>query len=142
MKIRISKIRQKSQNRPAGYFEHVMSSGKVVGEFLEIDDQELQKLRETYKAPEKPVVIIRPPESKSILAPEWVNLEAAAITKRLLSDNVDSSKLQPELLELLSRYKLETSAPGCSGCKVRAAIHRLQQEVRKLVVKAGRVGFY
>lgn len=58
MKLRISKIEEAAKTRPEGYLENVLSRGVVGGEWLEISEEELAKLRLKYR----PAAAPYPPE--------------------------------------------------------------------------------
>lgn len=54
MRITLESIRAKAADRPAGYFEEVMAAGTVIGDVLDIDQAELNRLAVKYAG--KPVV--------------------------------------------------------------------------------------
>ena len=51
MRLRIAKISEQAKDRPAGYFEDVISRGFLDGEWLEISSDAMASLRETYRPP-------------------------------------------------------------------------------------------
>jgi hypothetical protein len=48
LKIKLSAIKQLAEKRPPGYYEEVVSRGKVEGEFLWIHSRDYQELRLKY----------------------------------------------------------------------------------------------
>ena len=54
MRLRIAKIREQEKDRPAGYFEEVISRGIVDGDWLEISTEAHAELREKYRPPSPP----------------------------------------------------------------------------------------
>jgi hypothetical protein len=48
IKVKIEKIKERSKDRPAGYFEDVISYGKINGEFIELNDVDYEFLVKKY----------------------------------------------------------------------------------------------
>lgn len=48
IKVKIDKIKERSKTRPTGYFEDVMSYGKVNGEYVEFNDDDYLLLSKKY----------------------------------------------------------------------------------------------
>lgn len=63
MKIFLKNIKETSKQRPAGYYQDVMSHGKVEGEYLVMSAANFAKLRLKYKEQE----VIGPPPISSQL---------------------------------------------------------------------------
>jgi len=49
MKILISEIKKKSSERPTGYFEDVISRGKIIGDYLELSPENYRLLLIKYR---------------------------------------------------------------------------------------------
>jgi predicted RNase H-like nuclease len=47
--VALAGLKEKAKERPEGYYEDAVSRGKIVGEFLLIDGEELKKLVEKYR---------------------------------------------------------------------------------------------
>lgn len=50
IKIKIDKIKEKSKIRPIGYFEDVISHGRINGEYIEFDDDDYKLLVKKYNS--------------------------------------------------------------------------------------------
>jgi hypothetical protein len=49
IKFSIKAIKERAKNRPEGYYEDVISGGKIVGDYVEIDHFKAVELVEKYK---------------------------------------------------------------------------------------------
>jgi hypothetical protein len=50
MKIKLESILNKSKDRPAGYYEDVISHGIIINDYLDIDEHQFNKLKEKYNS--------------------------------------------------------------------------------------------
>ena len=48
IKVKIKKIKERSKDRPSGYFEEVISYGKINGEFIELNEIDYEFLVKKY----------------------------------------------------------------------------------------------
>ncbi len=48
-RIKLSQIASKARTRPEGYVEYVLSLGKIVGDFLELEDHVFNEIRKKYR---------------------------------------------------------------------------------------------
>ena len=95
IKVKINKIREASNVRPAGYFDDVMSYGKVNGEYLELSDDDYALLSAKYSADIPPPKISDLVTNFSTAITKWVSAGFPTLDENEFTD----------------RYKI------CSSCK-------------------------
>lgn len=49
MRLRLDEVKEKAKVRPAGYLEEVIGSGRIEGDWLELDDEVWRRLFRKYR---------------------------------------------------------------------------------------------
>ena len=98
IKVKIEKIKERSKDRPSGYFEEVISYGKINGEFIELNEIDYEFLVKKYNNNAKDI-----PEPNAI---DLLSNFSTAVSKWVLAG-----------FPVLSEKEFNKRFEFCSNCK-------------------------